>query len=114
MSPSLTNTLWGICVPKNSESPLKYAYGSFFGCNHLRYLGKNVFKNLSNCKTIYHLFDGASIEYFYEYTLEGASGLIDLQYGFEACQMKGVSPNLFKWCPNVTSASHTFHRCDKL
>lgn len=114
MSPSLVNSLWGICVPKNAQSPLKYAYGSFFGCEKLRYLGKNVFKNLKDCKTIFHLFDGASIEYFYEYTLEGASNLIDLQYGFEACQMKGISPNLFKWCPNVTSVFHTFHRCDKL
>lgn len=42
------------------------------------------------------------------------TGLLDLQYGFEACQMKSVSPEVFKYCPNAYSAYHTFHRCNKL
>lgn len=111
---SIKTCLWGIRVPKNCQSPLKYAYRSFFGCENLHYLGKNVFANATDCKTISHLFDGASIEYFYEYSLYGMTKLVEADYGFEACKMKGIHPNLFKWSPKLKTLFHAFHRCDKL
>ena len=111
---SLKNCLWGIRIPKNCLSPLKYAHASFFGCENLHYLGKNVFANATACKTITHLFDGASVEYFYEYSLYGMRNLVNADYGFEACKMKGLHPNLFKWCPKLKNLFHCFHRCDKL
>lgn len=111
---NLKECLWGIQVPKNCKSPLKYAYSSFFGCERLAYLGKGVFDNCTNCKTIQHLFDGAAIEFFHEYTLVGMENLVDAQYCFEACKMKGIHGNIFKCVPNVTNFAHAFHRCDRL
>ena len=111
---NLKECLWGVKVPKNCVSPLKYAHASFFGCERLAYLGKGVFDNCTDCKTIRHLFDGAAIEYFHEYTLSGLKNLTDAQYCFEACKMKGIHPDIFKPTPNITSFFHSFHRCDKL
>lgn len=110
----LKDCLWGIMLPKNATSPLKYAYCSFFGCENMAYFGKNVFENLKNCKVLFHTFDGTSVEYFHEYTLYGASNLESIEYGFEASKMTGISPNLFKWSPKIINAEHAFHRCDKL
>lgn len=111
---SLQECLWGIVLPKNCTSPLKYAHASFFSCFKLTYFGKNIFENLSKCKKLFHTFDGAGVQYFHEYTLYGANNLTNIQYGFEACKMKRISPNLFKWSPKITNMFHTFHRCDAL
>ncbi len=111
---NLKDCLWGVAVPKNCTSPLKYAHASFFGCESLVYLGKGVFQNLSDCRTIPHLFDGAAIEYFYQYSLYGIPNLQNAEYAFEACKMIGVHKNLFKWSPKLNNLVHAFHRCDKL
>jgi hypothetical protein len=57
----LKECLWGVIVPKNRTSPLKYAYASFFGCESLVYFGKKIFENLKDCKKLFHTFDGAAI-----------------------------------------------------
>jgi hypothetical protein len=57
----LKECLWGVIVPKNRTSPLKYAHASFFGCESLVYFGKKIFENLKDCKKLFHTFDGAAI-----------------------------------------------------
>lgn len=85
---NLKECLWGVVVPRNSESPLKYAHASFFGCESLRYLGKHVFDNLTECKTIAHLFDGASITKFPKNIFANLTKLENASYALEATQIK--------------------------
>ncbi len=113
-SPSLIKCLWGVQIPKGKQSPLKYAHGSFFGCENLTYLGYGVFDNLRECKQLYHTFDGAVIKNLYPYLLKNATNLQSLSYAFENCQMTTIDKDLFKNCTKVTDCSHIFHRCNRL
>ena len=111
---SLKDCLWGVIVPRNSESPLKYAHASFFGCESLRYLGKHIFDNLTECRQIPHLFDGSSVTRFPKNMFAKLTNLENVQYALEATQIKQLPPDLFKNCVNITNASHLCHRCNKL
>ena len=111
---SLKDCLWGIVVPKNSESPLKYAHASFFGCESLRYLGKHIFDNLTECKMIAHLFDGSSITRFPKNMFAKLSNLENVEYALEATQIEQLPPDLFSCCTEITNAAHVCHRCNKL
>lgn len=106
--------LWGVVVPKNSWSPLKYGYGSFFGAQGLKYIGYGVFHNITNCRELPHLLDGAVLDKIEKWILWGGYNLEKLDYTFENCQMRSIDPQLFQNCPKVTSMFHTFHRCDRL
>ena len=113
-SRTLVHCLWGINVPKDSTSPLKYAYGSFFGCQNLRHIGYGVFHNIKDCKEVPHLYDGAILSKIEPWMLYGGEKVQSISYTFENCQMLEIDPNVFKNCPLITDASHCFHRCDSL
>lgn len=108
---NLTKTLYGVLIPKGRVSPLKYAYGSFFGCEKLSYVGKGVFDNLSDCKTLAHLFDGAGIQYVYPNIFAGCPNVQDFSYTFQACPFKWLYSNIFRWTVKAETFDHTFHRC---
>jgi hypothetical protein len=99
-------------VPKGYISPLKYAPASFFGCEALNYLGRNVFDNLSNCKSVNHLFDGCKIKKIPNSLLRHCENLIDASYIFEACDIDYIPEDLFTYCPKLKYVNHAFHRCD--
>ena len=104
--------LYGIVVPKNRTSPIKYAYGSFFGCQNLKYFGKGVLDNLAeDAYTLEHLFDGASLEYVYPNIFYGCKNVKHMGWVLEACMMKFLHSNIFRWTPNVRDMQHAFHRC---
>ena len=111
---AIRNALYGILVPKNKTSPLKYAYASFFGCQNLNFFGKGVLDNLQNCKTLFHLFDGASVNYIYPNIFSGCSNVQYMGYVFEACTFSFIYQNTLKFTPNVTNCEHMFHRCIKI
>ena len=113
-SKSLINTLRGLIVPKNCYSPLKYAPGTFFGCEKLEYLGNNVFDNLTTCTSVAHLFDGAKITQLPDGLLDKCVNLEDASYIFEACDIIYVPRNIFHNCPKLTNVEHAFHRSNKL
>lgn len=113
-SKALVHCLYSVKVPKDSESPLKYGYGSFFGCQNLRYLGYGVFHNITECKEVPHLYDGAILKKIEPWMLYGGVNLESVEYTFENCQMETVDKDLFKHCPNITNIDHCFHRCNKL
>lgn len=111
-SKGIIKCLKGIMVPKGYISPLKYAPASFFGCEALNYLGRNVFDNLTNCKSVKHLFDGCKIKKIPNSLLRHCENLIDASYIFEACDIDYIPEDLFTYCPNLKYVSHAFHRCD--
>lgn len=106
--------LWGVQVPADHKSPLKYGYGSFFGCEALKFIGYGVFENITECKEVPHLYDGAVLSRIEPWMLQGGINLESIEYTFENCQMTEIDPNLFQNCPNVTNSAHCFHRCDSL
>lgn len=108
---SLRKTLYGVLVPKNRVSPLKYAYGSFFGCENLNYVGKGIFDGLEECKTLAHLFDGTNIDYVYPNIFSGCPNVESFAYTFEACPFKFLYSNIFKWTVKAENFQHCFHRC---
>ena len=109
---ALRTTLFGILVPKNSTSPLKYAWGSFFGCENLRYFGKGVLDNLAeDAYTLEHLFDGAPLNYIYPNIFYGCKNVKYMGWLFEATMIKFIYANTFRWTPNVIDMQHIFHRC---
>lgn len=110
----LVNCLWGVVVPKDSFSPLKYGYGSFFGCQTLAHVGYGVFHNIQPCKEVPHLYDGAVLKRIEPWMLYGGDNLENVEYTFENCQMLEVDKDIFKYCNKVTNANHCFHRCNKL
>mgnify|MGYP003289681038 CR=1 FL=1 len=114
LSSTLVNSLWSINVPKDSTSPLKYAYGSFFGCENLRHVGYGVFHNITDCKEVPHLYDGAILSKIEPWMLYGGKKIQSISYTFENCQMLEIDPDVFKNCTLVTNAEHCFHRCDSL
>lgn len=113
-SDTLVHCLWGVIVPKDSTSPLKYGYGSFFGCQNLKHIGYGVFHNITECKEVPHLYDGAILSRIEPWMLYGGYNLESISYTFENCQMLEIDPNVFKNCTKITDASHCFHRCDAL
>lgn len=113
-SAALVHSLWGVQVPKDSTSPLKYAYGSFFGCENLKFIGFGVFHNITDCKEVPHLYDGAVLSRIEPWMLYGGHKLESIAYTFENCQMFTIDPDVFKNCVNVTNAEHCFHRCNSL
>ena len=113
-SKSLIHSLKGLIVPKNSYSPLKYAPGTFFGCEKLEYLGNNVFDNMTTCRSVAHLFDGAKITQLPDGLLDKCIALEDVSYIFEGCDIIYVPHNIFHNCPNIKNVAHAFHRSDKL
>ena len=114
MSKALVKSLWGIQVPADSTSPLKYGYGSFFGCENLKFVGYGVFHNITECREVPHLYDGAVISRIEPWMLHGGEKLQSVSYTFENCQMYEIDPDIFKNCPNIEDASHLFHRCNVL
>ena len=114
LSSTLVNSLWSVNVPKDSTSPLKYAYGSFFGCKNLRHVGYGVFHNIRDCKEVPHLYDGAILTKIEQWMLYGGYNIESISYTFENCQMVEIDPDIFINCTKVTDASHCFHRCDSL
>ena len=113
-SHSVSNWLWGVSVPKDSTSPLHYAYGSFFGCQGLKYIGYGVFHNIQKCKEVPHLYDGAILSRIEPWMLYGGTNIESIAYTFENCQMIEIDKDVFKNCVNVTNAEHCFHRCTSL
>lgn len=108
---AMRKTLYGVLIPKNRKSPLKYAYGSFFGFTILTYLGVDVFENLTECRTIRHLFDGTNLNYIYPNIFSTCQALEDVSYVFEACPISFIYHNIFRWTPNIKTLAHGFHRC---
>lgn len=129
---SVIRCLKGVFIPKGHLSPLKYAPASFFACESLVYLGKNVFNNLVSedtyekdiitgdlihrpcCKSVSHLFDGCKIKKIPDSLLKNCTTIIDASYMFEACDIESIPEDLFKSCPNLKYVEHAFHRCDYL
>lgn len=114
LSTAVSKWLWGVAVPKDSTSPLQYAYGSFFGCQGLKYLGYGVFHNITKCKEVPHLYDGATLARIEPWMLYGGYNLESIAYTFENCQMIEIDKDVFKHCSKVTNAEHAFHRCTSL
>ena len=114
LSTSVSKWLWGVSVPKDSTSPLHYAYGSFFGCQGLKYIGYGVFHNIQKCKEVPHLYDGAILSRIEPWMLYGGTNIESIAYTFENCQMTEIDKDVFKNCINVTNAEHCFHRCTSL
>lgn len=114
MSSALVHSLWGVQLTKDSTSPLKYGYGSFFGCENLKFIGYGVFHNITNCREVPHLYDGAILSRIEPWMLYGGVNLESLAYTFENCQMLSIDPKVFEMCSKVTNAEHCFHRCDSL
>lgn len=108
---AMRKTLYGVLIPKNRKSPLKYAYGSFFGFSIMTYLGIGVFDNLTECRTVRHLFDGANLNYIYPNIFATCKALEDVTYVFEACPISFIYHNIFRWTPNIKNMAHAFHRC---
>jgi hypothetical protein len=114
LSNALVNSLWGIQVPNDCTSPLKYGYGSFFGCKNLKFVGYGVFHNITECREVPHLYDGAVLSRIEPWMLYGGKNLQSVSYTFENCQMYEIDPDVFKNCPKIEDASHVFHRCNVL
>lgn len=114
VSHALVHSLWGIIVPKDSTSPLKYGWGSFFGCQNLKYVGYGVFHNITECREVPHLYDGAILAKIEPWMLYGGYKLESISYTFENCQMLTIDADVFKNCTNITNAEHAFHRCNSL
>ena len=110
----LIETLKAVLVPKNYTSPLKYAPGSFFGCYNLEYISPNIFENLTNCKTLYHLFDGCKIKHLPNGLLKNCINLKDARFIFEACDIIEIPEDLFENCTELLSVRCAFHRSNKI
>lgn len=113
-SDTLKYCLWGVQVPTDHKSPLKYGYGSFFGCENLKFIGYGVFENITECREVPHLYDGAVLSRIEPWMLQGGINLENIEYTFENCQMMEIDAQVFQNCPNVTKANHCFHRCNSL
>lgn len=95
MSNALVHSLWGVQVPTDSTSPLKYGYGSFFGCENLKFIGYGVFHNITECREVPHLYDGAVLSRIEPWMLYGGYKLQSIAYTFENCQMLTVDSKVF-------------------
>lgn len=113
-SNAIQKHLVSVQVPKDSTSPLKYAYGSFFGCEKLTNIGYGVLHNIIPCKEVPHLYDGAIIKEIQPWMLYGGDNLESIEYTFENCKMESIDKDVFKYCKNVYNADHCFHRCSNL
>lgn len=80
----------------------------------MKYIGYGVFHNITECREVPHLLDGAVLDKIEKWILWGGHNLEKLDYTFENCQMRFIDPDLFQNCGKVTSMYHTFHRCNKL
>lgn len=107
--------LKAVLIPNGYISPLKYGQYMFFGCENLVSLGVGVIgENMKNCRSLFHMFDGAKIKQIPENLLYYCENLIDASYIFEACDIEYLPDNLFKSCTKLKYLNHAFHRCDYL
>lgn len=114
-SRALIESLRGVLVSKGYVSPLKYAQYMFFGCEKLEYLGSGVLgKNMKNCRSLAHMFDGAKIKKIPDNTLYYCENVVDASYIFEACSIEELPEKLFSSCTKLKNLNHAFHRCDYL